>query len=88
MCKGGSSQLAFMIYTLLALRFKINVVLVNHIAGASETMAPIDALSRGLPVQSLEESSKRVHLKGLTVGKNGIGTVWKQIAYSGHTSGW
>ena len=67
MCKGGSSQLAFMIYTILALRFKINVVLVNHIAGASETMAPIDALSRGLPVQSLEESSKRVHLKGLTV---------------------
>ena len=62
MCKGGSSQLAFMIYTILALRFKINVVLVKHIPGASEMMAPIDALSRGLPVQGLVESSRRSHV--------------------------
>lgn len=64
MCKGGASQIAFMLYTILALKFKINVVLVTHTAGVSDLMLPIDALSRGLPIAGLSESA-RIELKGL-----------------------
>jgi hypothetical protein len=67
MCKGGSSQVAFMLYTVLALKFKINVVTVMHTPGISDAMIPIDALSRGLPVSGLTASSGLVDLKGLTV---------------------
>ena len=66
MCKGSASQLAFMLYTTLALKFKINVVTVTHTPGVSEQMLPIDALSRGLPVLGLDLSS-RVELKGLSI---------------------
>jgi hypothetical protein len=41
MCKGGSSQIAFMLYTILALKFKINVVMVSHTAGVSDLMLPL-----------------------------------------------
>jgi len=67
MCKGGSSQVAFMLYTVLALKFKINVITVMHTPGISDVMIPIDALSRGLPVSGLTASSGLVDLKGLTV---------------------
>jgi len=66
MCKGGASQIAFMLYTVLALKFKINVVLTTHTAGVSELMLPIDALSRGLPLVGLD-SSARIELKGLSI---------------------
>lgn len=66
MCKGGASQLAFMLYTVLALKFKINVVTVTHTPGSSDMMSPIDALSRGLPAPVLENST-RIELKGLSV---------------------
>lgn len=66
MCKGAASQTAFMLYTILALKFKINVVLVTHTPGVSELMLPIDALSRGLPVVGLDTSTK-IELKGLDI---------------------
>jgi hypothetical protein len=55
-----------MLYTTLALKFKINVVTVTHTPGVSEQMLPIDALSRGLPGLGLDLSS-RVELKGLSI---------------------
>ena len=66
MCKGGASQIAFMLYTILAVKFKINVVTITHTPGVSNMMLPIDALSRGLPVLGLD-SSTRVVMKGLMV---------------------
>jgi hypothetical protein len=47
MCKGKSSQVIFMFYSALLIKYKLHVVQVEHIAGISELMRPVDALSRG-----------------------------------------
>lgn len=46
MCKGEASQIAFMLYSMLLVQFKVQVVQVQHTAGSSELMKPVDSLSR------------------------------------------
>ena len=53
MCKGSSSQVVFMLYSLLLIKYKLHIVQVEHIAGMSVMMKPADALSRGLPIPEL-----------------------------------
>ena len=56
MCKGRSSQVVFMLYSLILIKYKLHVVQVEHIAGSSLMMKPVDALSRGLPTPELNPS--------------------------------
>ena len=53
MCKGKNTQVAFMFYSALLIKYKLHVVQVEHTPGLSVLMKPIDALSRGLPTPEL-----------------------------------
>jgi hypothetical protein len=55
MCKGKSSQIVFMLYSALLIKYKLHVVQVEHTAGLSLLMKPVDALSRGLDTPELSE---------------------------------
>lgn len=46
MCKGQASQAAFMLYSAILVKFKLHVVSVEHTAGSSVLMGPVDKLSR------------------------------------------
>lgn len=65
MCKGRSSQVLFMFYSAMLIRYKLHVVQVRHTAGSSVLMKPADALSRGLETPELSEKN-RVNLTDLT----------------------
>jgi hypothetical protein len=56
MCKGRSSQVIFMFYSALLIKYKLHVVEVEHTPGASVLMKPVDALSRGLPTPELSQN--------------------------------
>ena len=45
MCKGKSSQVIFMFYSVLLIKYKLQVIQVEHIAGLSCLMNPVDALT-------------------------------------------
>ncbi len=64
MCKGKSSQVLFMFYSALLIKYKLHIVQVNHTAGSSLLMKPVDALSRGLDTPELS-SNLRVDLSNL-----------------------
>lgn len=55
MCKGKCSQILFMFYSALLIKYKLHVIQVEHTAGLSDLMKPVDALSRGLPTPELDE---------------------------------
>ena len=65
MCKGKSSQILFMFYSALLIKYKLHVVQVEHTAGLSVLMKPVDALSRGLETPELS-SDLNFNLSGLT----------------------
>jgi len=56
MCKGKSSQVLFMFYSALLIKYKLHVVHVEHTPGLSILMKPIDALSRGKATPELSET--------------------------------
>ena len=64
MCKGKSSQVIFMFYSALLIKYKLHVIQVEHIAGLSCLMKPVDALSRGLHTPELS-SNLRIDLSSL-----------------------
>ena len=53
MCKGKNTQVSFMFYSALLIKYKLHVVQVEHTPGLSALMKPVDALSRGLPTPEL-----------------------------------
>ena len=53
MCKGKCSQVIFMLYSALLIKYKLHVVQVEHTAGLSVLMRPADALSRSLETPEL-----------------------------------
>ena len=65
MCKGKSSQVLFMFYSALLIKYKLHIVEVEHIAGLATLMKPVDALSRGLATPELSENL-RVNLSKLS----------------------
>lgn len=58
MCKGKSSQVLFMFYSSMLIKYKLHVVQVEHTAGSSVLMKPVDALSRGLETPELDDRFK------------------------------
>lgn len=46
MCAGKASQVAFMVYSVILIKYKLRVVQVEHTPGDSELMDPVDKLSR------------------------------------------